>query len=152
MKNKNLVTKIISILALIIIAILSILLIRYISLYKEASNPKFGYYLDKNMQITNIDLQNHNRIYEQFCVGEYDYNYTLNLLEYINKSNKYNYDNKYYQVNVLFDGKKYNMSQDSDYNALCDSITNKNDQYNVNVSYNKETGFINLVTIRRNNE
>lgn len=150
MKNKNLVTKIILISALIIIAILSILLVRYISLYKEASNPKFGYYLDKNMQITNYDLQNHNRIYEKFAVGEYDYNYIVNLMEYINNSNKENYENKYYQVNVLFDGKEYNMSQDSDYNALSELITNEKGQYSTGINYNEQTGFINLVTITKN--
>ena len=152
MKNKNLVIKITLILALIIIIILSILLARYISLYKEASNHKFGYYIDSNMQITNIDLQNHNRIYEQFCVGEYDYNYIVKLIKYINNSNQDNYDNKYYQVNVLFNDKEYNMSQDSDYNALSELITNEKGQYNADVNYNEETGFINLVTIRVNNE
>lgn len=152
MKNKKLVTKIILISALIIIAILSILLVRYISLYKEASNPKFGYYLDKNMQITNYDLQNHNRIYEKFAVGEYDYNYIVKLMEYINNSNKENYENKYYQVNILFNGKEYNMSQDSDYNALSELISNEKGQYNADINYNELTGFINLVTIRGNNE
>ena len=53
MKDKNLVTKIILILAVVIIVILVILLVKYISLYKEASNLKFGYYIDSDMQITN---------------------------------------------------------------------------------------------------
>ena len=152
MKNKNLITKIILILALIIITILSVLLVRYISLYKEASNHKFGYYLDSDMQITNYDLQNHNRIYEQFAVGKYDYNYIIKLLKYINNSNKENYENKYYQVNILFNGKEYNMSQDSDYNGLSEVISNEKGQYNADINYNELTGFINLVTIRGNNE
>lgn len=151
MKDKNLVTKIILILAVVIIVILVILLVKYISLYKETSNPKFGYYIDSNMQITNIDLQNHNRIYEQFCVGKYDYNYVIKLIDYIYNSNQDNYDNKYYQVNVLFNDKKYNMSQGSDYNALSELITNEKGQYNANINYNEETGFINWVTIRGNN-
>lgn len=152
MKNKSLVIKVIITIALIIIVILSVLLFKYVSLYKEESNPKFGYYINKNMQITNIDLQNHNRFYEQFCVGKYDYNYVLNLLEYINESNKCNYNNKYYQVDVLFNSQKYDMIQDNDYNDLSDLITNEKGEYNVDINYNKENGFINLVTIKENNE
>ena len=91
MKDKNLVTKIILILAVVIIVILVILLVKYISLYKEVSNLKFGYYIDSNMQITNRDLQNHNRIYEQFCVGKYDYNYVIKLIDYIYNSNHHFY-------------------------------------------------------------
>ena len=149
MKDKNLVTKITLILALIIIIILSILLARYISLYKEASNLKFGYYIDSDMQITNRDLQNHNRIYEQFCVGKYDYNYILNLLGYINKSNKDNYNNEYYKVNVKYNDKEYNMIQDSDYNDLSELITNEKGQYNADINYNEETGFINLIIVTK---
>lgn len=149
MKNKSLVIKVIIAIALIIIVILSVLLFKYVSLYKEESNYAFGgYYINKNMQITNRDLQNHNRFYEQFCVGKYDYNYILNILEYINKSNKCNYNNKYYQVDVLFNSQKYDMIQDNDYNDLSGLITNEKGEYNVDINYNKENGFINLVTIK----
>ena len=44
------------------------------------------------------------------------------------------------------------MSQGSDYNALSELITNEKGQYNADINYNEETGFINLVTIRCNNE
>ena len=60
---KRIIIRVLIFLMLLTITILSILLAQYINLYRETNKPKFGYYLDKDYKITNMDLKNHNRIY-----------------------------------------------------------------------------------------
>ena len=47
----------------IIITVLLLLLGKYVKLYNQASKPKYGYYLNEELQITSVDLINHNSIY-----------------------------------------------------------------------------------------
>lgn len=150
---KKLTNKAILVISLIIIAILLILLFRYISLYNKARSPKFGYYINKDMQITNIDLQNHNLIYEKFGTGEYDYNYVLKLIEYIYSYNINNNENEYLHVNIMFNDKEYNLMEEEEFKRIYSQIENYSGEYFLSVNYNKATGAINSITItKKSNE
>ncbi len=144
------IPKIIFIFLLIICnIILAILLVKYINLYNKAEKPKFGYYLDREFQITNTDLYNHNIIYESFYIGEYNYDDTIQLINFIREKNYINWDNKYLYVKVLFNDYEYDIRLDNDYNKLNDELKKSKGEYFFNIIYNEDTGFVNTVSIKK---
>ena len=152
MEIKKIIKKFLVVLAIGIIIVLSVLLSRYIKLYKDASKPKYSYYVIRDAQITYADISNHNAVYENFAIGKYDYNYTIKLIQYIRESNNNNLGNEYYYVEILFKDNKYNdfeLKDDDDYSKICEEIKTEKGNYFINVNYNEETGFINLITITK---
>lgn len=131
----------------IIIIVLIFLLGKYIKLYDQASKPKYGYYLNEKLQITSVDLINHNSIYEFFSIGEYKREELLNLIKFINYVDINNKDNKYLYVKILFNNIVYDVGIEEEYANLCKIISNEQKNYFLNVKYNEESGFINLITI-----
>lgn len=144
------IPKIIFIFLLIICnIILAILLVKYINLYNKAEKTKFGYYLDREFQITSTDLYNHNIIYESFYIGEYNYDDTIQLINFIREKNYINWDNKYLYVKVLFNDYEYDIRLDNDYNKLNDELKKSKGEYFFNIIYNEDTGFVNTVSIKK---
>lgn len=145
------ISKIIFIVLIIICNIvLAILLMKYINLYNKEEKPKFGYYLDKDSQITSIDLYNHNIIYESFYIGEYNYDDAVQLINFIRENNYINWDNKYLYVKVLFNEYEYDIGVDDDYNKLHNELNENKGKYFFNIIYNEDTGFVNTVSIKKN--
>ncbi len=149
MEVKKWINRVVIILLIIVIIVLAILLGRYATLYKDSNEPKFSYYVIKDAQITYADIQNHNAVYENFAIGNYDYDYTLKLIDFIKESNNINLDNEYLYVKVLFENTEYDVGKEDDYNKICEEIKNEKENYIINVNYNEETGLINLITIEK---
>ena len=149
MEVKKWINRVVIILLIIVIIVLAILLGRYATLYKDSNEPKFSYYVIKDAQITYADIQNHNAVYENFAIGNYDYDYTLKLIDFIKESNNINLDNEYLYVKVLFENTEYDVGKEDDCNKICEEIKNEKENYIINVNYNEETGLINLITIEK---
>lgn len=145
---KRIITRVLIFLMLLTIIILSILLAQYINLYRETNKPKFGYYLDKDYKITNMDLKNHNRIYEFFSVGKNKKDDVIKLIKFVSSNNMDNKENKYLYLKILFNDKEYDVSMQDDYNELIEGISQGKEDYLLNINYNNESGFINSIIIK----
>lgn len=145
---KKLILGIIIGLMLLIIVVLSILLVKYINLYNKTIEPKFGYYLDKDLQITSVDLRNHNSIYEFFCNDNCEKREVIKIIEFIRNYDRNNESNPYLYVKILLNDEEYDVRLEKDYNELTDIISNGEENYLLNINYNDESGFINSITIK----
>lgn len=152
MKAKRILIKILIIIMLLIIIVLSILLAQYSSAYKtiyeDLKEPKFGYYLNRELEITSIDLMNHNSIYEILFLGEHNYYETIDLLTYLNYVNKCNFDNEYLLVKTIFNNKEYLLGNDEEFEYLSNQIKTKYN-YFININYNESSGFVNSIIINK---
>ena len=116
--KKIIIRTLITIMAIIII-ILTMFLIKYIKMYKIASEPVRSYYRNRELQITNADIDSHNALYEVLSDERVlEKKEILRVIEYIRYVNSYNYDNSYLYVKILYDNTEYDVLQDKDYNSL----------------------------------
>ena len=144
--KKIIIRTLITIMAIIII-ILTVFLIKYIKMYKIASEPVRSYYRNRELQITNADFDNHNALYVVLSEEDkLEKKEILRLIEYIRYANSYNYDNKYLYVKILYNNKEYDVLQDEDYNSIYKIIENDKDSYSLNCIYLND-GTVNLVEI-----
>lgn len=127
----------------IIIIVLSVLLVHYKNLYKEASEPVFGYYINKELQITNLDLINHNSIYEYFFIGEYNYEETIRRIKILQAER----GSSIVDVNIILNDAEYSSNKLDNYETIENIIQKNKGNYFINVDYDEESGFINLVKI-----
>ena len=127
----------------IIIIVLSVLLVHYKNLYKEASEPVFGYYINKELQITNLDLINHNSIYEYFFIGEYNYEETIRRIKILQAES----GSSIVEVNIILNDVEYSSNKLDNYKTIENIIQKNKGNYFINVDYDEESGFINLVKI-----
>ncbi len=147
MKEKKSTVVIIVLLSVLNI-ILAVGMICFIHLYYDVKEPKFGYYLDRKAQITNIDLIKHNRVLEYFAIGEYDEDRIIALIEYISANNRINYDNEYLQLTLYLEEEEYVVDSSEMVKLLSNQVKNNLGKYFSNVEYNDETGFINTIIIK----
>lgn len=120
----------------ITIIILTVFLIKYIKMYKIASEPVHSYYRNRELQITNADFDNHNALYVVLSEEDkLEKEEILRLIEYIRYVNSYNYDNKYLYVKILYNNKEYDVLQDEDYNSIHKIIENDKDNYSLDCIY-----------------
>lgn len=117
------------------------------NLYIDLKEPKFGYYLNSNLQITSIDLKNHNIVYEYFCIGKYKKEEVIKIIEFIREYDRNNGSNKYLYVKILFNHEEYDVTLEEEYNKLREGVSTGKENYFLNVNYNDESGFINSITI-----
>ena len=133
--KKIIIRTLITIMAIIII-ILTMFLIKYIKMYKIASEPVRSYYRNRELQITNADFDNHNALYVVLSEEDkLEKEEILRLIEYIRYVNSYNYDNKYLYVKILYDNTEYDVLQDEDYNSIHKIIENDKDNYSLDCIY-----------------
>ena len=144
---KKIIFRTLIIIMVITIIILTVFLIKYIKMYKIASEPVRSYYRDSELQITNADFDNHNALYVVLSEEDkLEKKEILRLIEYIRYANSYNYDNKYLYVKILYNNKEYDVLQDEDYNSIYKIIENDKDSYSLNCIYLND-GTVNLVEI-----
>lgn len=133
--KKIIIRTLITIMAITII-ILTVFLIKYIKMYKIASEPVHSYYRNRELQITNADFDNHNALYVVLSEEDkLEKEEILRLIEYIRYVNSYNYDNKYLYVKILYNNKEYDVLQDEDYNSIHKIIENDKDNYSLDCIY-----------------
>ena len=128
---------------IIIIIVLSVLLVHYKNLYEEASKPVFGYYINKDLQITNLDLINHNSLYEYFFIGEYNYEETIRRIKILQAER----GSSIVDVNIILNDAEYSSNKLDNYETIENIIQKNKGNYFINVSYDEESGFIDLVNI-----
>ena len=144
---KKIIIRTLIIIMVITIIILTVFLIKYIKMYKIASEPVHSYYRNRELQITNADFDNHNALYVVLSEEDkLEKEEILRLIEYIRYVNSYNYDNKYLYVKILYNNKEYDVLQDEDYNSIYKIIENDKDSYSLNCIYLND-GTVNLVEI-----
>ena len=127
----------------IIIIVLSVLLVHYKNLYEEASKPVFGYYINKDLQITNLDLINHNSLYEYFFIGEYNYEETVRRIKILQAT----HGTSIVDVNIILNDVEYSSNKLDNFKTIINIIEETKGNYFINVSYDEESGFIDLVNI-----
>ena len=133
--KKIIIRTLITIMAIIII-ILTMFLIKYIKMYKIASEPVRSYYRNRELQITNADIDSHNALYEVLSDERVlEKKEILRVIEYIRYVNSYNYDNSYLYVKILYDNTEYDVLQDKDYNSLYNIVKKSKDNYSLNCIY-----------------
>ena len=128
---------------IIIIIVLSVLLVHYKNLYEEASKPVFGYYINKDLQITNLDLINHNSLYEYFFIGEYNYEETVRRIKILQAT----HGTSIVDVNIILNDVEYSSNKLDNFKTIINIIEDTKGNYFINVSYDEESGFIDLVNI-----
>ena len=128
---------------IIIIIVLSVLLVHYKNLYEEASKPVFGYYINKDLQITNLDLINHNKLYEYFFIGEYNYEETVRRIKILQAT----HGTSIVDVNIILNDVEYSSNKLDNFKTIINIIEETKGNYFINVSYDEESGFIDLVNI-----
>ena len=128
---------------IIIIIVLSVLLVHYKNLYEEASKPVFGYYINKDLQITNLDLINHNSLYEYFFIGEYNYEETVRRIKILQAT----HGTSIVDVNIILNDVEYSSNKLDNFKTIINIIEETKGNYFINVSYDEESGFIDLVNI-----
>ena len=131
---------------IIIIIVLSVLLVHYKNLYEEASKPVFGYYINKDLQITNLDLINHNSLYEYFFIGEYNYEETVRRIKILQAT----HGTSIVDVNIILNDVEYSSNKLDNFKTIINIIEETKGNYFINVSYD-ETGSIGK-RYRRNDE
>ena len=127
----------------IIIIVLSVLLVHYKNLYEEASKPVVGYYINKDLQITNLDLINHNSLYEYFFIGEYNYEETVRRIKILQAT----HGTSIVDVNIILNDVEYSSNKLDNFKTIINIIEETKGNYFINVSYDEESGFIDLVNI-----
>ena len=133
--KKIIIRTLITIMAIIII-ILTMFLIKYIKMYKIASEPVRSYYRNRELQITNADIDSHNALYEVLSDERVlEKKEILRVIEYIRYVNSYNYDNSYLYVKILYDNTEYDVLQEKDYNSLYNIVEKSKDNYSLNCIY-----------------
>ena len=133
---KEIIIRTLIIIMAIIIIILTMFSIKYIEMYKIASEPVHSYYIDRELQITYADIMSHNALYEVLSEeSKLEKEEILRLIEYIRYVNSYNYDNKYLYVKILYNNKEYDVLQDEDYNSIHKIIENDKDNYSLDCIY-----------------
>lgn len=128
---------------IIIIIVLSVLLVHYKNLYEEASKPVFGYYINKDLQITNLDLINHNSLYEYFFIGEYNYEEAVRRIKILQAT----HGSSIVDVNIILNDVEYSSNKLDNFKTIINIIEETKGNYFINVSYDEESGFIDLVNI-----
>lgn len=131
----------------LLILLLTAGMIWFMYLYYDVKEPEIGYYLNREAQITNINLIKHNSVLEHFAIGEYDEDRIITLIDYINANNRNNHDNEYLQVTLLFEEEEYAVDSSEMAELLKNKLKNNPGKYFSEVTYNNETGFINTVII-----
>ncbi len=130
-------------LLIVIIAVLSLLIIKFKNLYEEASEPVFGYYINKDLQITNLDLINHNSLYEYFFIGEYNYEETVRRIKILQAT----HGTSIVDVNIILNDVEYSSNKLDNFKTITNIIEEAKGNYFINVNYDEESGFIDLVSI-----
>ncbi len=152
MQTKKLLVRILIIIMFLIIIVLSVIIIKYNASYKkiyeDLKEPRFGYYLDRESQITNLDLINHNSIYMAFFEGKHTSEEIIKLLTFLQDVNEYNKDNEYLYVTVYYNSNEYQVNKNEQYETLCDLILEAKN-YSVELKYNENSGFINYIIINK---
>ena len=128
---------------IIIIIVLSVLLVHYKNLYEEASKPVFGYYINKDLQITNLDLINHNSLYEYFFIGEYNYEEAVRRIKILQAT----HGSSIVDVNIILNDVEYSSNKLDNFKTITNIIEEAKGNYFINVNYDEESGFIDLVSI-----
>ena len=128
---------------IIIIIVLSVLLVHYKNLYEEASKPVFGYYINKDLQITNLDLINHNSLYEYFFIGEYNYEEAVRRIKILQAT----HGTSIVDVNIILNDVEYSSNKLDNFKTITNIIEEAKGNYFINVNYDEESGFIDLVSI-----
>lgn len=147
MTKKQLLLIVTFIILAIIIFVLTILMIKFRNLYVNLrKEPAFGYYLDRDLQMTSIDEVNHNMVYLTFFEGEHDGQYVKKLLNFLYYYNRYNSDNKYLYVKVYYKNEEYNVDYDESIEKLL-KLINGSKRYKIMVGYGEDSGFITSITI-----
>ena len=127
MTKKQLLLIVTFIILAIIIFVLTILMIKFRNLYVNLrKEPAFGYYLDRDLQMTSIDAVNHNMVYLTFFEGEHD--------------------GQYLYVKVYYKNEEYNVDYDESIEKLL-KLINGSKRYNIMVGYGEDSGFITSITI-----
>ncbi len=148
MTKKQLLIRITFILIIIIIIVLSVLMIKFKNLYVDLKRePVFGYYLDRDLQMTSIDAINHNMVYLAFFEGEHNGKYVNKLLDFLYYANRYNSDNKYLYIKVYYKDEEYKVDYDESIEKLR-KLIKKESKYKIEVGYGDDTGFITSITIK----
>ena len=130
-------------LLIVIIAVLSLLIIKFKNLYEEASEAVFGYYINKDLQITNLDLINHNSLYEYFFIGEYNYEETVRRIKILQAT----HGTSIVDVNIILNDVEYSSNKLDNFKTITNIIEEAKGNYFINVNYDEESGFIDLVSI-----
>ena len=148
MTKKQLLIRITFILIIIIIIVLSVLMIKFKNLYVDLKRePVFGYYLDRDLQMTSIDAINHNMVYLTFFEGEHNGKYVNKLLDFLYYANRYNSDNKYLYIKVYYKDEEYKVDYDESIGKLR-KLINEKSKYKIEVGYPENSGFITSITIK----
>ena len=148
MTKKQLLIRITFILMIVIIIVLSVLMIKFRNLYVDLKRePVFGYYLDRDLQMTSIDAINHNMVYLAFFEGEHNGKYVNKLLNFLYYANTYNYDNKYLYVKVYYKNEEYKVNYDKSIEKLRKLIKGES-KYKIEVGYEGDSLFITSITIK----
>lgn len=126
----------------IIINIILIILLIYINNSKKTTYPKYGYFVNKELDITNRDILEHNAPFEYYYIGEHNNKETIGLIPYIAYINSINYDNEEKIVNISFNGKIYKIISDEDIKELQKEIEENKGEYFINLQYSSKTGYI----------
>lgn len=143
MKNK--IIGIIIIISLILNITLTIIYIKQI----KNNEPKYGYYINKDLDITNIDVLEHNAPFERYFIGKQNSEVVIKMIEYVQYTNDINYDNENKTICLFFKEEAYKKIDSGQLRKLKDSIKNDRENYYINVNYNQQTGFINEVIVTK---
>ena len=130
-------------LLIVIIAVLSLLIIKFKNLYEEASEPVFGYYINKDLQITNLDLINHNSLYEYFFIGEYNYEETVRRIKILQAT----HGTSIVDVNIILNDVEYSSNKLDNFKTIINIIEGTKGNNFIRVNYDEERRIIDLVNI-----
>ena len=146
MKNKIIII-IIFILLIISIIFNIFLIILNINYKKQYDDPPYGYYINKDLKITSIDVREHNAVFMSFFEGKHTSNETSKLLTYLKWKNDVNFENKYKQVIVIYENVEYDIRNDGVLNNLQEKIENYNGNYNIKIESSEKTGLVTAIIL-----
>ncbi len=143
---------IIGVILIIIFLVISnlFLILMHKQIKEEASlNMKGGYWVNKTLRITNLDVYKHNSTYEIFVEGKHNKEELIKIIDFISYMNCTNIDNEAELVDIQMKEKKYRLSTSGseDYNEIKQNFNNTDVQYLVNLHYSQQTGLVDLIEI-----
>lgn len=140
--KKNILTKIL----LVVLLVFNIVLVIN-NVYN--SKPRYGYYLNKNLGITNIDVLEYNAPFEYCFYGKNNTESTLKMIIYIYEINLINYNNSNKLITVQFEERNYTIITLEELTLLQNTIMAHQGNYFIKPIYNQQIGFINKITINK---